>query len=160
MAAVNPYLNFGGKTEEAFNFYRSAFGAEFQTLVRFRDMAEACPTGPEDADKIMHVALPIGEGTLLMGSDTPSHFPPPNQGNNISISISTRSEEESDKIFNALSAGGQVTMPLQKAPWNSYFGMLTDKYGIQWMVNYSYQQPEQTKLKKSESWAEALHEQA
>jgi PhnB protein len=142
MATVNPYLNFLGNTEEAFNFYKSVFGGEFTALQRFKDTPESDKLPASDQDKIMHVALPIGQNTLLMGTDaleSMGHIL--NLGNNFSLSIGTNSEAESDTIFNKLSAGGQVTMPLEKAFWGAYFGMLTDKFGIQWMVNYDYNQP-------------------
>jgi PhnB protein len=145
MAALNPYLNFSGNCEEAFDFYKSVFGGEFLALMRFNEvpaeaMAEGPPiTGSEDK-KIMHVSLPIGHGTVLMGSDRPAAMGPTTSGNNFYISINAESEDEATRLFNGLSAGGQVTMPLAKAFWNAYFGMFTDKFGIQWMVNYEYNQ--------------------
>lgn len=141
MAAVNPYLNFNGTTEEAFNFYRSVFGGEFITLQRFSDTPEADRIAVADRDKIMHVALPIGNGNILMGTDAlESMGHPLTVGNNFYMSISADSEEEADKYFNALSPGGKITMPLEKAFWGAYFGMFTDRYGIQWMINYDYNQ--------------------
>jgi PhnB protein len=137
MQAINPYLSFNGNTEEAFNFYRSVFGGEFAAFQRFRDVPSEVPSPESDSGKIMHAALPIGQ-SMIMGSDIPGSYPPVEQGNNFSITIQTESEEETDRIFNALSSGGKVTMPLEKAFWGAYFGMLTDKFGIQWMVNYSY----------------------
>lgn len=142
MATINTYLNFMGNTEEAFNFYKSVFGGEFLALQRFKDTPEAGNLPPEDQDKIMHVALPIGAGNVLMATDTlESMGHTLTVGNNVSISISTDSEAEADQLFNGLAEGGQVTMPLEKAFWNAYFGMVTDKFGIQWMVNYDYNQP-------------------
>jgi PhnB protein len=141
MAAVNPYLNFNGTTEEAFNFYKSVFGGEFLTLQRFSDMPSEIPApAGTDQGRILHVSLPISAETVLMGSDVPDSYPAPITGTNFSISINTESEEEATKLFNGLSAGGQVTMPLAKAFWGAYFGMFTDKFGIQWMVNYDYNQ--------------------
>lgn len=140
MATVNPYLNFGGNCEEAFNFYQSVFGGEFASKMRFKDMPSEHPTAESEGEKIVHVSLPIGQGTILMGSDRPEAMGPGTIGNNFSISINTESEEEATKLFNRLSADGQVTMPLEKAFWGAYFGMLTDKFGIQWMVNYDYNQ--------------------
>ncbi|RQO66393.1 VOC family protein [Pedobacter sp. KBW06] len=139
MAAINPYLNFEGKTEEAFNFYKSVFGGEFQVIQRFKDMPDGDKMSAEDGNKIMHVALPIGAGNVLMGTDTlESMGQKLNVGNNFSISVSTDSEAESDQIFNALVVGGEVVMPLEKAFWGAYFGMLTDRFGIQWLVNFDY----------------------
>jgi PhnB protein len=139
MATINPYLNFEGQTEEAFNFYKSVFGGEFQVIQRFKDMPEGDKMSAEDGNKIMHVSLPIGNGNVLMGTDTlESMGQKLNVGNNFSISVSTDSEAESDQIFNALVAGGEVVMPLEKAFWGAYFGMLTDRFGIQWLVNFDY----------------------
>ena len=143
MAQVNPYITFNGTCEAAFNFYKSVFGGEFPYIGKFKDMpsAEGKTMPAVDSEKIMHVSLPIGGGTILMGSDTDgewaNHF---KEGNNISISINTDSEAEATKIFNGLSAGGMVTMPLNKTFWGAYFGMFTDKFGINWMVNYDYNQ--------------------
>ncbi|NQX43311.1 PhnB protein [Pedobacter steynii] len=139
MAAINPYLNFEGKTEEAFNFYKSVFGGEFQVIQRFKDMPDGDKMSAEDGNKIMHVSLPIGDGNVLMGTDTlESMGQKLNMGNNFSISVDTDSEAESDQIFNALVAGGEVVMPLEKTFWGAYFGMLTDRFGIQWLVNFDY----------------------
>ena len=140
MAAINPYLNFSGNCEEAFNFYRSVFGGEFLTLMRFKDVPAEVQMAQSEGEKIMHVSLPIGQGTVLMGSDRPAAMGPTTNGNNYYISISPESEAEATRLFNGLSAGGQVTMPLEKAFWGAYFGMCTDKFGIQWMVNYDYNQ--------------------
>ena len=139
MATINPYLSFSDNCEEVFEFYRSVFGGDFLTVMRFKDMPS--PSMDEsEAEKIMHVALPIGHGTTLMGSDTPAAVGSVITGNNFSISIGTDSQEEATRLFNKLSAGGQTTMPLDKAPWGAYFGMLTDKFGIQWMVSYDNNQ--------------------
>jgi PhnB protein len=141
MVTLNPYLNFPGNTEEAFNFYKSVFGGEFITLQRFKDTPEGDRASAEDKDKIMHVSLPIGKGNILMATDavdSMGHKLIP--GNNFYLSLNTESEEETKKIFNTLSAGGKVTMPLDKTFWGAYFGMLTDKFGVQWMVNYDYNQ--------------------
>jgi PhnB protein len=139
MATVNPYLNFNGNTEEAFNFYKSVFGGEFITLQRFKDTPGCENVAESDRGKIMHIALPIGNGNILMATDaldSMGHSLTP--GNNISLSLNVDSEEEASRLFNGLSAGGQVTMPLDKAFWGAYFGICTDKFGIQWMVNYEY----------------------
>jgi len=141
MATVNPYLNFNGNTEEAFNFYKSVFGGEFITVQRFKDTPEADKIAEADRDKIMHIALPIGKGTILMATDAlESMGHPLTVGNNFYMSVNANSEKEADKLFKALSAGGRVTIPLEKAFWGAYFGMFTDKFGIQWMINYDYNQ--------------------
>jgi PhnB protein len=141
MATINPYLNFNGNCEAAFTFYQSVFGGEFPYIGRFKDMppmdGKAIPEA--DAEKIMHVSLPISNETMLMGSDCLEGYGPPFAiGNNFSISISADSEAEADKLFNAISAGGSVTMPLGKTFWGSYFGMCVDKFGIAWMMSYDY----------------------
>ena len=141
MATLNPYLNFQGNTEEAFNFYKSVFGGEFLILQRFKDTPEAGDIPENEQDKIMHVALSIGKGNTLMATDTlDSMGQTLVVGTNISLSISAESEEEADKLFKGLSVGGVIIMPLAKAFWGAYFGMLTDKFGIQWMVDYDYNQ--------------------
>lgn len=139
MATLNPYLGFSDNCEEAFSFYKSVFGGEFSYLMRFKDVpADAqMSTDPNESEKIMHICLPIGKSTQLMGSDWPSSMGKPNVGSNISISIITDTQQEADDIFNKLSAGGQVTMPMVNAFWGDYFGMLTDKYGLNWMVSYN-----------------------
>jgi len=140
MATVNAYLTFEGNCEAAFNFYRSAFGGEFRDLNRFGEMPpqEGMPAPSEEMkNRIMHVSLPISSETILMGSDTmPGMGPDMTAGNNFSISIGVSSKEEADKLCDALSADGKVTMPLEVTFWGAYFGMWTDKFGINWMVNY------------------------
>ncbi len=142
MAVVNPYLTFNGTCEEAFNFYKSVFGGDFPYVGRFNDMPAAEgsePISEADGQKIMHISLPISKETILMGSDTTEAYGKTFQvGNNFAISINTDSEEEAQKLFDGLSAGGTVTMPLAKTFWNAFFGMFTDKFGISWMVNYDY----------------------
>ncbi|GAB4414054.1 MAG: VOC family protein [Anaerolineae bacterium] len=140
MTTLNPYLNFDGNCEEAFNFYKSVFGGEFATVMRYTEMPAEFQMPESEAQKIMHMALPIGQSSILMGSDTPASMGPTPIGGNVSISISAASEAEATRLFNGLSAGGQVTMPLDKAFWGDYFGMLTDKFGVQWLVSYSYNQ--------------------
>ncbi|HYG20499.1 MAG TPA: VOC family protein [Ohtaekwangia sp.] len=136
MVTLNPYLNFNGNTEEAFNFYKSVFGGEFIVLQRFRETPEAGRIPAADLDKIMHVALPIGKGNILMATDTVASMgQKPVSGDNISLSLSVESEDEARKLFTALSADGKITMPLEQM-FCGYFGMVTDKFGIQWMVNY------------------------
>lgn len=138
MAQINPYVHFNGNAEEAFSFYKSVFGGEFAMVTRFKDMS--MPEGAiseSEADKIMHIALPIGKGSVLMGSDTPASMWKHNEHETRSkIAISAESKEEADAIFNGISAGGEVEMPLADSPWGSYFGMLRDKYGIEWMIDF------------------------
>ncbi len=140
MTKVNVYLTFNGNCEEVFEFYRSVFGGEFAFIGRFGEMppSEEYKMPPEDATKIMHVSLPIGGETVIMGSDTSgewsSNF---NQGNNFSISINTDSKNEADRLFKSLSESGKVTMPMNQTFWGDYFGMFTDKFGIQWMVSFN-----------------------
>lgn len=139
MITVNPYLNFKGNTEEAFNFYKSVFGGEFTMIQRFKDTPESEKVGEHEKNKIMHVALPIGKGTVLMGTDTLDSMDQKlTVGNNFHLSLNVGSKEEADKLFHKLSAGGKVGMPMQDAFWNSYFGMLKDKFGIQWMISYEH----------------------
>jgi PhnB protein len=139
MPAINPYITFIDNCEKAFEFYKSVFGGEYAQIVRFKDMPMGDLKSAEQGEKIMHIGLPIGRGSILMGSDSTGAFGPKvNQGNNFSISVDTDSEDEAKKIFSGLSAGGNVTMPLDKAPWGALFGMFTDKFGINWMVNYDY----------------------
>jgi PhnB protein len=135
MATVNTYLTFSNNCEEAFNFYKSVFGGEFAHISRFKDMPSEQPIPESEGNKIMHVSLPIGN-TVLMGSDSFSAQSQPVIGNNFSIAINTDSQEEAQKLFDGLSAGGKVTMPLNKTFWGAYFGMFTDKFGINWMVNF------------------------
>ena len=141
MKAVNPYLNFNGNCEAAFEFYKSVFGGEFATVMRFKETpAEVMEVPAGEAEKIMHMALPIGQGTMLMGSDVPQSMGQAITGTNFNLSLQPESEEEATRLFNALSADGKVTMPLQKTFWNATFGMCIDKFDIQWMVNYDHGQ--------------------
>jgi PhnB protein len=137
MAQINPYINFNGNAEEAFTFYKSVFGGEFASIVRFKDMSgPEFPVTENDANKIMHIALPIGKN-ILMANDVPESMGKTNENENRSkISISAESKEEADKLFNGLSAGGQIEAPIGDSPWGSYFGMFRDKYGIEWMVDF------------------------
>ena len=137
MATINPYLNFKGNTEEAFNFYKSVFGGEFALIIRFKDMSSPeFPVAENDANKIMHIALPIGQN-VLMANDVPESMGVVNENENRSkISVSAQSREEADKIFNGLSVGGSIEMPINDSPWGSYFGMFRDKYGIEWIVEF------------------------
>jgi len=137
MALINPSINFNGNAEEAFNFYKSVFGGEFATIVRLKDIESTeNPVAENDANKIMHIALPIGQN-VLMGNDVPEFLGPVNENENRSkISISAESHEEADKLFTGLSAGGNIEVPMADSPWGSYFGMFRDKYGIEWMVDF------------------------
>jgi PhnB protein len=138
MPVINPHINFNGNAEEAFNFYKSVFGGEFSKLVRLKDLAsDEFPVDEKDKEKILHIALPIGKMNMLMGNDVPEYLGRVNENENRSkISISAESKEEADKLFNGLSAGGQVEMPVMDSPWGTYFGMFRDKYGIEWMVEF------------------------
>lgn len=137
MTAVHAYVNFNGNCEEAFTFYKSVFGGEFPYVGRYSDMpAEGGKQmAPEEANKIMHMSLPIGN-TILMGSDVGGEWAKYTVvGNNVQLSVSADSNEETDRIFNGLAEGGRVNMPLANTFWGSYFGMLTDRFGINWMVS-------------------------
>ena len=137
MATINPYINFNGNAEEAFNFYKSVFGGEFASVVRFKDLeGPEFPIPENDANKIMRIALPIG-GNTLIANDVPESLGPVNENENRSkISVSTESRAEADKIFNGLSAGGSVEMPMDESPWGTYFAMFRDKFGIEWTVEF------------------------
>jgi|SRR6218665_884295 len=138
MATINPYLIFNGNCEEAFLFYQSVFGGEFPYIGKFKDMppADGQELNPDDAERIMHVSLPIGAGTILMGSDSNSQSGDVVIGANVSISINTESRAEADKLFNGLSAGGKVIMAMENTFWGAYFGMFVDQFDINWMVNF------------------------
>ncbi len=138
MARIDPSINFNGNAEEAFTFYKSVFGGEFSSLVRLKDMKDpGFPVDPADADKIMHIALPIGNN-ILIGNDVPSFLGRVNEEENRSkISVAAESKEEADKIYKGLSAGGNVEFPIGDSPWGSYFAMFRDKYGIEWMVDFN-----------------------
>jgi len=137
MAQINPHINFNGNAEEAFTFYKSVFGGEFAKVMRFKDIASTeFPVAESEANKIMHIALPIGKN-VLMANDVPEFMGRTNENENRSkISISAESREEADKLFSGLSAGGQIEMPIGDSPWGSYFGMFRDKYGIEWTVDF------------------------
>ncbi len=136
MAGLNPYLNYPGTTEEAFNFYKSVFGGDFANLMRFKDTPEASKLSAEEGEKIMHVSYPI-KGTMLMATDAlESMGQKIDNGNSFHLAVSADSKEEADKYFNSLAVGGTVVMPLMDTFWGAYFGMLKDKYGVQWMVSH------------------------
>lgn len=139
MALINPHINFNGNAEEAFNFYKSVFGGEFAAVVRFKDLPSNpdMPNNESDAEKIMHIALPIGKNNILMGNDVPSFMGTVNENENRSkLSLSAESKEEANRLFNGLSVGGTVECPMDDSPWGSYFGMFRDKFGIEWMIDY------------------------
>ena len=135
---INPYLNFPGTAEAAFNFYKSVFGGEFAKIVRFGDLASAeFPVSENEANKIMHIALPIGKHNVLIANDVPEFMGRVNESENRSkIVASAESREEADQIFNGLSAGGDVEGPIGDGPWGTYAGMFRDKYGIEWIVEF------------------------
>jgi PhnB protein len=137
MAQISPHINFNGNAEEAFNFYKSVFGGAFTKIIRFKDLGDTeHPLSESEANKIMHIALPIGN-SILMGNDVPEFMGRVNENENRSkIFVSAESKEEADKIFNGLSVGGTVEMPIEDSPWGSYFAMFRDKYGIEWMVEF------------------------
>ena len=141
MTTVNVYLTFAGNCEEAFNFYKSVFGGEFSYIGRFGEMPpqEGVTLSEADKNKIMHVGLPISQETALMGSDTGGDWSSTKYvaGNNFSISVNTDSKSKADHLFNDLSAGGRVTMPMGDTFWGDYFGMCTDKFGINWMISFN-----------------------
>ena len=141
MATINPYIHFKGNTEEAFNFYKSVFGGEFATVMRYKDVsqAEGCDgmrVAENDLEKIVHIALPVGNGNVLMANDVLESMGQVSEVNNFSISYSAESKDDADKIFKGLAEDGKVEMPLADTFWGAYFGMFEDKFGIRWMVNY------------------------
>jgi PhnB protein len=137
MALINPHINFNGNAEEAFNFYKSVFGGEFAKIIRLKDIASPeYPVAENDANKLMHIALPIGKN-ILMANDVPESMGQVNENENRSkISMSAESREEAGRLFNGLSAGGSIEVPIGDSPWGSYFGMFRDKFGIEWMVDF------------------------
>jgi PhnB protein len=139
MAAINPHIHFNGNAEEAFTFYKSVFGGEFAKMMRYKDISSAeYPIPENDANRIMHIALPIGETNFLLGSDAMQMMGQVTENDNRNtISISAESREEADKLFNGLSERGKIEMPIMDGPLGSYFGMFADKYGVQWMVDYT-----------------------
>lgn len=143
MATVNAYLTFNGNCEEAFLFYKSVFGGDFSYIGKFKDMPQddANKMDPSMAENIMHVSLPISKETILMGSDTGGEWASSfKEGNNFSISITASSKDEADRLFKGLSAGGNVTMPMDTTFWGDYFGMWQDKFGINWMMSFNENQ--------------------
>jgi len=143
VATINPYINFNGNAEEAFTFYKSVFGGEFASIVRFKDIESTeFPVAENEAHKIMRIVLPIG-ATTLIANDVPEAMGRVSENENRSkISVSAESREEADAIFAGLSVGGTVEMPMDESPWGTYFAMFRDKYGIEWTVEFD---PSKTK---------------
>ncbi len=142
MTQINPYLNFPGTTEEAFNFYKSVFGGEFAFVQRFGDTPEKDKVPSSVRNKIMHISLPIGNGNMLMATDACEEMGfKLNQGTNVYICLSPDSRDEAERLFKGLSAGGKVSMPLQDMFWGAYYGDFTDKFGVKWMINYQHTTP-------------------
>ena len=141
MAKVSTYLNFERNTEEAFNFYKSVFETEFfgKGIMRFKDVppSEEMPPLPEgDLNLVMHVSLPTIGGHMLMASDMPESMGfKPKRGNNVYINLQPDTRKETERLFNALSDGGEVETPLQHMFWGDYYGSCKDRFGVQWMVN-------------------------
>lgn len=138
MRAINPWINFNGNAEEAFTFYQSVFGGEFTKIVRFKELAsDGFQISEEDANKLMYIALPIGKNNVLVANDVPGFMGPVSENENRSkIYVVTESREEADKIFNGLSADGDVEGPIDDSPWGTYAGMFRDKYGIEWIIEF------------------------
>lgn len=138
MTLINTYLNFPGNTEEAFNFYKSVFGGEFAGEInRFKDTPEGNNLPENEQEKVMHVALPVGKGNMLMGTDTlESMGQSVTMGNNVYISIHPDTLEEAERLFDGLSAGGDIEMPLEKMFWGAWYGSFTDRFGVRWMINF------------------------
>lgn len=139
MTTINPWINFNGNAEEAFNFYKSVFGGEFTKIIRFKDLASAeFPVPEKEENKIMYIALPISNGNVLIANDVPDFMGHVNEHENRSkILINTGSREEAEKLFNGLSVGGEVEGPMGDSPWGTYAGMFRDKYGIEWLIEFS-----------------------
>jgi PhnB protein len=137
MKAVSPYLNFAGNTEDAFNFYRSVFGGEFTSVTRFRDFGNPMGVAEADLDKIANIGLALGPNCILMGTDVVEGWRPLEVGNNVYITLETDSGDEADRLFDTLSEGGNVEMPLDRTMWAEKYGVCADRFGIQWMVMYT-----------------------
>ncbi len=138
MTTINIYLTFNGNCEEAFLFYESVLGGKAD-IKKFKDMPDdpAHPLTAEEKEKVMHVHLPVNETTVILGSDTGGAWAGSFvQGNNFSVSLNADSRSEADRLFNGLSKDGTVMMPMSDTFWDSYFGMFTDKFGVQWMISY------------------------
>jgi PhnB protein len=139
MNTLHPWINFNGNAQEAFTFYKSVFGGEFTKIVRFKDIAtDEFPVPEKEEDKIMYIALPIGNGSTLIANDVPEVLGKVNERENRSkILVRTESKEEADRLFEGLSTDGEVDGPMGDSPWGSYAGMFRDKYGIEWIIEFS-----------------------
>jgi len=139
MATLNPWINFNGNAEEAFTFYKSVFGGEFTKIIRFKDIASAeFPVPEKEENKIMYIALSINNGAMLIANDVPEILGRVNEHENRSkILVNTESKEEADRLFTGLSAGGEIEGSMGDSPWGSYAGMFRDKYGIEWIIEFS-----------------------
>ena len=142
MKSVSPYLNFNGNTEEAFIFYRSVFGGEFSEPGMSLNLCRSEKFPPSDQKKVMHMGLPLGNAGAIYGSDVPESMRSMLMfGTNNHIIIEAESEEEAKRLFDGLSKGGKVMMPLDKTFWGALYGAFADKFGVQWMINYTYPKP-------------------
>ncbi len=139
MTTISPWINFNGNAEEAFTFYKSVFGGEFATVTRFKDIATPeFPVAPSDAEKLMRIALPMGGGTMLIGNDVPEFMGKVSESENRSkIHVGAGTKEEAQRIFNGLSAGGTVEVPMSEDAGAAPFAMFRDKYGIEWVVEFN-----------------------
>jgi len=139
MATINPWINFNGNAEDAFIFYKSVFGGEFTKVIRFNDLASTeFKPAEEEENKIMYIALPIGKSNVLVANDVPEIMGRVNERENRSkILVNTESKEEADRLFADLSVGGEVEGPMDDGPYGSYMGMFRDKYGIEWIIEFS-----------------------
>lgn len=138
MRTINPWINFNGKAEEAFNFYKSVFGGDFTKIIRFKELSSAeYPIPEKEAEKIMSIVLPLGKHNVLIGNDVPEFMGLVNEAENRSkILINAESLEEANVLFSGLSAGGDVEGPMSESPWGTHAGMFRDKYGIEWIVEF------------------------
>lgn len=159
MAHINPYIHFNGNAEEAFTFYKSVFGGEFAKMVRYKDLSgPEHPIAGHDANRLLHIALPVGRSPVLMGSDVVEVMGKVTESDNRkTITISAESREEADQLFNGLSEGGKIEMPIADGPPpGSWFGMFADKYGIQWMVDFTPKYSEQEYVRKNNKRIKAV----
>lgn len=140
MTTLHTWINFNGNAFEAFTFYQSVFGGEFPKIIYFKDLASSdFPVPEKEENKIMRISLPIGNGSTLIGNDVPEFMGTVNENENRSkISLGTETKEEADRLFAGLSAGAEIEMPMSDSPWGTYFGMFRDKYGIEWVIEFSY----------------------
>ena len=139
MKTISPWINFNGNAQEAFNFYKSVFGGEFKKVIRFKDLAGSTfPVPEKDENKIMQIALSIGSAQTLIGNDVPEFMGKVSENENRSkIHLDVDSKEEAEKLFNGLSTGGGVEVPMSDSPWGTCFGMFRDKYGIEWIIEFN-----------------------